>query len=85
LFRAFFPPIFWSRYSCDYKKRFFALFSNDFFFQHFLLSLFLRLWKNSSSGGGGGGVVVVLVVQIIVVVVVVVVVVLVIVVVVVVV
>ena len=32
LFRAFFThPIFWSRYSCEYKKTFFALFSDDFF------------------------------------------------------
>ena len=31
LFRAFFLPIFWSRNSCEYKKTFFALFSDDFF------------------------------------------------------
>jgi len=30
LFRAFFPPILCSRYSCEYKKRFFTLFW-DFF------------------------------------------------------
>ena len=31
LFRGFSPPIFLVLYSCEYKKRFFALFSDDFF------------------------------------------------------
>jgi len=30
-FVLFFVPIFWSRYSCEYKKSFFALFTDDFF------------------------------------------------------
>ena len=30
-FSHFFPTIFWSRYSCVYKKRFFALIPDDFF------------------------------------------------------
>ena len=30
-FTGFFPPIFWPRYSCVYKKRVFALFRGDFF------------------------------------------------------
>ena len=30
-FAHFFSPTFWSRYSCEYKKRFFALFTDDFF------------------------------------------------------
>jgi len=30
IFRGFFPLIFWSRYSCEYKKTFFAHFSDEF-------------------------------------------------------
>jgi len=31
LFRAFFPPIFWSRYSCEYKKSFLPILPTIFF------------------------------------------------------
>jgi len=31
IFLVFFPPIFWSLYSCVYKKNVFALFRDDFF------------------------------------------------------
>ena len=31
LFRAYFSPHFWSRYSCEYKKRFFGIFCGFFF------------------------------------------------------
>ena len=46
LFRGFFHPIFWSRYSCEYKKKFFRTFLRRFFSQHFLLALLVCYWKN---------------------------------------
>jgi len=43
-FSRFFPPIFWSRYSCVYKKRVFALFPDDFF-NRFLLAIYVCFRK----------------------------------------
>ena len=44
MFRAFFPPIFWTRYSCEYKKTFFRTFLRQFF-PIFLLPLLVCFWK----------------------------------------
>jgi len=45
LLRSFCPPIFWSRYSCEYKKMFFALFSDDFFPSFFAHTIHVFLQK----------------------------------------
>ena len=45
-FARFFPPIFLSRYSCEYKKTCFHTFLRRFFSQNFLLALFVCFWKN---------------------------------------
>ena len=44
LFRSFFP-FFWSRFSCEYKKRFFLLFSDDFFLTFFARTIRVFLEK----------------------------------------